>query len=183
MKPNEYAVNAANEAVQTLSMVSAEEMSAIADAILAAKTIYVAGAGRSLLMLKAFAMRLMHFGLAAHVVGETTTPAITDEDMLLTASGSGETATILIMAKKAVDAGAFLAVVTANRDSSIASIAGQLVLIPAGTKISGPHASWQPAGNSFEQSLLLALDGIAMYIAEKRGFSLTESLGLHANLE
>ena len=183
MKPNEYAINAAKEVMQILDMADADEMTAIADKILIADAVFVAGAGRSLLMLKAFAMRLVHFGLKAHVAGETTTPAIRKNDTLLAASGSGETETILVMAKKAVGAGAFLAAVTAKSDSSLASIAEKVLIIPAGTKSGGPHASWQPAGNSFEQSLLMALDGIAMYIASIRGYDFTKSLGLHANLE
>ena len=183
MKPYEYAVNAANEVVQILLTVSADEMDAVANRILEANAIFVAGAGRSLLMLKAFAMRLMHFGIKVHVVGETTTPAITEKDLLIVASGSGETATIQVITQKAAAAGAGLVMVTTNRRSSLALIANHVILISAGSKQDGPYSSWQPAGNSFEQSLLLILDGIAIFIAEKRGFGLERSLTRHANLE
>ena len=46
------------------------------EAVLAADRVFVAGAGRSLLMIRGFAMRLMHLGFQAYVVGETVTPAI-----------------------------------------------------------------------------------------------------------
>jgi len=52
------------------------EVDALVEAILEAETVFIAGAGRSLLMLSAFAMRLVHLGLRAFVVGETSTPAI-----------------------------------------------------------------------------------------------------------
>ncbi len=44
------------------------------DELLSAKRIYVMGAGRSGLIAKAFAMRLMHLGMHSYVVGETITP-------------------------------------------------------------------------------------------------------------
>lgn len=53
--------------------------------------IFVAGAGRSGLMGRAFAMRLMHVGRSAYVVGETVTPGIEAGDVLVLGSGSGET--------------------------------------------------------------------------------------------
>ena len=56
-----------------------------------ARTVFVAGSGRSGLAMRSFAMRLIHLGLSAHVVGETTTPRITDRDLLLIGSGSGST--------------------------------------------------------------------------------------------
>ena len=45
-----------------------------------ADKIFVAGAGRSLMMIRGFAMRLMHMGFTAYVVGETVTPAIRSEE-------------------------------------------------------------------------------------------------------
>ncbi len=57
--------------------------------LLNAKRIYVVGAGRSGLVAKAFAMRLMHLGLSAYVVGETITPALNRGDVMVIFSGSG----------------------------------------------------------------------------------------------
>jgi len=183
MNPYAYAIKAADEIRHILSSVNTDELDAAEKHILAAKAVFVAGTGRSLLMLKAFAMRLMHFGLTVHVVGETTTPAITADDMLLIASGSGETATMLVMAKKSMEAGANLVAVTTGKESSLAAIARHLVIIPASSKKSGSYASWQPSGNSFEQCLLLVLDCLALCAAEARGLSPGRTLPLHANLE
>ena len=65
------------------------------DIIIASKNIFVTGAGRSGLAAKAFAMRLMHLGLSAYVVGETISPAIYEDDCIVAISGSGETNTIV----------------------------------------------------------------------------------------
>ncbi|AVH54882.1 MULTISPECIES: hypothetical protein [Streptomyces] len=53
-----------------------------------AERIFVTGEGRSGLMAKAFAMRLMHLGLPVHVIGETTTPAVAQGDTARAPSGS-----------------------------------------------------------------------------------------------
>ena len=63
--------------------------------IMNSKNIFVTGAGRSGLAAKAFAMRLMHLGLSAYVVGETISPAIHADDCIVVISGSGETNTIV----------------------------------------------------------------------------------------
>jgi len=52
------------------------------------------GAGRSGLAAKAFAMRLMHLGFNVYVVGETTTPAVGPEDLVIGVSGFRETPSI-----------------------------------------------------------------------------------------
>ena len=59
------------------------------------------GAGRSGLVAKAFAMRLMHLGFTAYVVGETITPAMRPKDLLVIFSGSGRTKTIADIAETA----------------------------------------------------------------------------------
>ncbi|MEM2817946.1 MAG: SIS domain-containing protein, partial [Archaeoglobaceae archaeon] len=48
-----------------------------------AERIFVVGIGRSGLVAKAFAMRLMHLGYKAFVIGETTTPRIEAGDLLV----------------------------------------------------------------------------------------------------
>jgi len=55
------------------NIISDEDVEAFIRELLNAKRIYVMGAGRSGLVAKAFAMRLMHLGLQAFVVGETIT--------------------------------------------------------------------------------------------------------------
>ena len=56
-----------------------------------AKRIFVGGAGRSLLSMKGFAMRLMQTGHETYLVGEVCTPSVQPGDLLIVGSGSGET--------------------------------------------------------------------------------------------
>src|ERR1700738_269625 len=86
---------------QMQEMLSFEQVAMLVPALRKANRIFVVGAGRSGLALRAAAMRLMHLGLNVFVTGETITPAIQKGDLLLAASGSGTTSTIVISAEKA----------------------------------------------------------------------------------
>ena len=59
---------------RTIERMDDAEAEKLVDGMQRANKIFVAGSGRSGLMAKAFAMRMMHIGLDAYVVGETITP-------------------------------------------------------------------------------------------------------------
>ena len=129
--------------------------------------IFVAGFGRSGLMTKAFAMRLMHMGFTAYVVGEIITPGIRPDDLLVIGSGSGATESLIVMAEKAKSLGARIACITITKESRIANMADLVITIPAPTpklKNETGFTSIQPMGSLFEQSLLLTLDMIIMLL-------------------
>lgn len=175
------------ELEDTIADVDPAQTEAVVEAIIQAKKIFVAGAGRSLLMIRGLAMRLMHMGFDAYVVGETVTPAIGREDLLIIASGSGETGTLQVMAKKAKQIGAKLAVITIYPESAIGSVADYVIRVEAAcTK--GDHtskASVQPGANTFEQSVLILGDAIVIRIISiKNMHGENEKLmKRHANLE
>jgi 6-phospho-3-hexuloisomerase len=121
-------------------------------------------------------------------VGDTITPAITSEDLLIIGSGSGETGTLKIIANKAEKIGAKIALITTNADSSIGHQADHIVTIsattPKLTQMENKHA-FQPGANVFEQSLLVLCDSITIRIIEKLGIQNPneELMTRHANLE
>ncbi len=167
-----------------LSRVDAGQYDALVQQIVDADRVFVAGAGRSLLMMKAFAMRLMHIGKPVYVVGETVTPAASGRDLLILGTGSGETATLKAIAGKAQKAGTKILVLTTNDQSTLAKLAAHVVLVPASVNHLNPNGtSWQPGGNSFEQSLLLLGDAVVLDVAEQIGSDISGKLTLHANLE
>jgi len=88
-----------------------------------AKRIFIAGAGRSGLISKFFAMRLMHAGYEVFVVGEIVTPSIGAGDLFLVFSGSGETETMLAFTKSAKKQGAKIALVSTKASSTIGDLA------------------------------------------------------------
>lgn len=186
MDVTQCAVEIARELERTVARIDGNSGEKLADAILAAKKVFVAGAGRSGFMVRAFAMRLMHMGFDSYVVGETVTPNIEADDVFVVGSGSGETGSLVSMTNKAKAIGAKVALVTIFPDSSIGKAADVVVRIPAPTPKAAAdngQKSIQPMGSLFEQSLLLTFDATIMRLMEKKGLDSNTMFGKHANLE
>ncbi|MGN0293874.1 MAG: 6-phospho-3-hexuloisomerase [Lachnospiraceae bacterium] len=186
MNTTEYAAVVTKELTDTLAKVSPEDGEKLADLILNAKKILVAGAGRSGFAAKAFTMRLMHMGFDAYVCGETVTPNLEPEDLFIVASGSGSTGSLVSMAQKAKKIGAPIATVTICPDGPIGQLADVAVEIPAPTPKADVDASLksiQPMGSLFEQSTLLFLDSIILRLMEKKNLNSDKMFTRHANLE
>ncbi|WP_143800270.1 SIS domain-containing protein, partial [Oenococcus oeni] len=77
------------EITTVMDDVDEKQLQAVEKIISKEKRIFVLGAGRSGLMAKGFAMRLMHIGYTVYVIGETITPSIAAGDVLVSVSGSG----------------------------------------------------------------------------------------------
>jgi 6-phospho-3-hexuloisomerase len=157
---------------------------ALVDAVLQAKRVFVGGAGRSLLMMKAFAMRLMHLGISAHVVGETITPAVEPGDLLILGTGSGQTRTTLAIMEAARDRGARTAAITAHPTSPIAR--GADIVLEIQTPITGrdlPFRSHQPPGSLFEQCLLILCEGVVLRLMQPLGTTEEQMRARHTKLE
>jgi 6-phospho-3-hexuloisomerase len=161
-----------------------DALAPVIDLIAAAPRVFVLGAGRSGLALRMTAMRLMHLGIEVHVVGEVTTPAIAEQDLLVTASGSGTTAGILRAAQTAVDAGAKVAAITTAPDSPLAQLATATIVVPAATKLDRSEtASTQYSGSLFEQVVVVLGDALFDALWKRSGLSADELWPRHANLE
>ena len=175
-----------NEIETILHRIHHGEAELLLDAIERAKRIFCAGAGRSGLMMRTFAMRLMHMGMNAYVVGETVTPAIARGDLLVIGSGSGETGSLLTMALKAKAIGADVALLTVMPESSIARHADLAVTIPATTaKVEGPSNTdtVQSRGSLFEQCLFILLESVILSLMQRSSFQPDSIMARHANLE
>ncbi|WP_072524583.1 6-phospho-3-hexuloisomerase [Clostridium sp. Marseille-P3244] len=175
------------ELQHTFSELHPSELDGLQKQILNADRIFVAGAGRSLLMIRGFAMRLMHIGLKSYVVGETITPAIQPGDLLIIASGSGSTSSLVAMAQKCKKFGASLALLTTVPDSPIGQLADYIIEVPAATTKNSDNtrSSVQPGGNTFEQSVLLICDALIIRLTDSMSISETNEqlMSRHANLE
>ena len=156
------------------------------DSILTSNQVFSAGAGRSGELMKCFAKRLMHAELSSYVVGETVSPPAKKGDLLIIGSGSGETESLVIIAKKAKKLGVKLALITTNPKSTLAGLADIILEIKASTPKSTQSKeslSFQPMANLFEQMLYLTTDAISMMVAKEKGLDYTKMFARHANLE
>ena len=171
---------------ETLSQVSSEEADLLAEAIVAANRVFIAGVGRSGLMVRGFAMRLTHMGFNVHVVGDVTTPAITADDLLVIGSGSGSTTSLRVITEKAKAVGSKIAMITVLDNSPIAQLADIVLAVPAPTlkkENETGFTSVQPMGSLFEQSMLLTFDALIVMLMAKTKVNNDDMFVRHANLE
>ena len=167
-----------------LNQIDFSEIEALIEAITAAEHIFITAAGRSGFAMRAAAMRLMHLGLKVYFVGDTTTPAIQSGDLLIAASGSGTTNTIVRAAEKAKSIGARVAALTTQAQSPVGNLANLIVNIPAAEKQDHEsNRSRQYAGSLFEQFLLLLSDALFHELWKSSGIAAAELWKRHANLE
>ncbi len=186
MNNREYTEIILRELSKTLSAVDPLKAEEFCERIEKAEEIFLAGAGRSGFAAKGFAMRLMHMGKKSYVVGETCTPNITENGLLVVCSGSGSTKSLVNHADKAKEVGAKVALITIDPDSPIGKIADTVIEIPAPSPKSarqGNVSSVQPMGSLFEQSESLFLDAVVMRLMEKEGMDSDAMFGRHANME
>ncbi|WP_406535556.1 6-phospho-3-hexuloisomerase [Methanobrevibacter sp.] len=172
-----------------------ESIDKFEDIIIESKNIFVTGAGRSGLAAKAFAMRLMHLGLSAYVVGETISPAIYADDCIIAISGSGETNTIVSAAKIAKKRGSKVLALTSYPESTLGQLADCYVLVKGRTKkevddenymkrqIYGNYTSLTPLGTAFELTTLVFLDAIVSELMEKMHQTESDLKARHTVLE
>ena len=172
-----------------------DEIEKFENIIIESKNIFVTGAGRSGLAAKAFAMRLMHLGLSAYVVGETISPAIYEDDCIIAISGSGETNTIVSAAKIAKNRGSKVLALTSYPESSLGQLADSYILVKGRTKkevddenyikrqIHGNYTSLTPLGTAFELTSLVFLDAIVSELMEKMQQTESDLKARHTVLE
>jgi len=176
--------------------ISDEDAERFIHELLDAKRVYVIGAGRSGLVAKAFAMRLMHLGLHAYVVGETITPALNRGDVMVIFSGSGRTKTVADLAETARDIGGRICLITSNADSRIGKIADCIVIIEHHRdKVSddaeefeirqmmGEHKSFAPLGTLFETASMVFADAVISRMMEIKQVDESALKNRHTNIE
>lgn len=173
-----------NEELKDASLqIREEQLDAFIEAIDTHKRIFVYGTGRSGLMLKAFAMRLMQIGYCSYVIGETTTPSVGAKDLLIVASASGETQSVCAAADDGVKQGADVVVITSTQESTLSKHHEPLIRMDAATKFSKSKASIQPLGSLFEQMLLMIFDAIILKMSLKNVGSNEKMAQRHASIE
>ncbi len=184
MSAREYTQLVAREISDALSRTDEQQVETLLDMIEAADNIFVGGAGRSGLMMKAFAMRLMHIGLTSYVVGETVTPAIIEDDLLVVASGSGQTRMTQALLDAAAARGARTAAITGHEDSPLARAAEHVVHLHTPVVfINDRRPTRQPPGTLFEQCLLAQCDAMILMLMHRRGITEEHIRSRHTKFE
>lgn len=181
---------------KTLSKISHKQVENMINMLLWAKYkhILIIGVGRSGLIGKAFAMRLMHLDFDVYVMGETITPAIGHGDLIIAISGSGTTKLAVTAAEIGKEVGARIIAVTSHPNSDLGKIADHVVQIRGRTKIAkekdyflrqltGVHEPLAPLGTIFELSTMIFFDSLIAELIKRLGKSEGELRRKHATIE
>ncbi|BDZ71990.1 6-phospho-3-hexuloisomerase [Methanobacterium petrolearium] len=160
----------AKHALEVIDRINPEQVELMIGCITDSESTFIVGSGRSELVGKSFAMRLMHLGFRVYVVGDVTTPALTDKDCLIAISGSGETKTVTLAAETAKEVGTRVVGITTDPDSTLGKNADVVVNIESKSKVpwkyytshvlKGNYDDLTPMGTLFEDSTHLFLDGL-----------------------
>jgi 6-phospho-3-hexuloisomerase len=160
-----------------------------------ARRIAVYGVGREGLMMKAFAMRLYHLGLDAHVVGDMTTPPISQGDILIVSAGPGDFSTVAALMAVAGKAGARTVCVTAQPAGSCPARADTVVHLPAQTMADDRTAdaagnnptprtpSILPMGSLYEGVQYVFFEVVVLMLRDALGIKPEAMRSNHTNLE
>jgi len=119
------------EIKKVFSKISEKEIGIFVYEVKQAKRVYVVGAGRSGLVAKNLAMRLVRLEKETYIVHETVNPKMKSGDLLVAISGSGETNDVLDAVKISRMMGTRILTLTANKNSSIIKISHEVIIIPA----------------------------------------------------
>jgi len=161
------------------------QVEALVAVIAGARRIALYGVGREGLMIKAFAMRLYHLGLDAHVVGDMTTPPVGKGDLLLVSAGPGMFSTVAGLVSVARKAGAATACFTAQPNGVVPNMCDTVLELPARTMANdrGAYQSVLPMGSLYEGVQFIVGELLVKMLAEQGAISGAAMRANHTNLE
>ena len=150
-----------------------------------AESIFFSAQGRTGFVLRCFCMRLMHLGYSVYFCGETVTPAISGNDLLIVLSGSGETPSTFEAVRLAKQYKAETYGILGNIESRIGSLVDHNLHLPGTTKLcrAGEPESAQMAGALFEQSAFLFLEAVVLKLYQTRKKDVGSVSSKHAVIE
>jgi 6-phospho-3-hexuloisomerase len=167
------------EVREVFARVPADAVAQLAGEIANARRVLVYGAGRTGLVLQAFAMRMMHLGIDGHFVGQLATPPIREGDLLLVTLALGRLPTADALIATARAAGARVAAISAR--PALVQAANLVVALPAQT-MSHPPTSILPLGSPFELALSVLCDLTVVELMALLGRSTADLAARKANL-
>ncbi|MCK4757812.1 MAG: SIS domain-containing protein [Thermoplasmata archaeon] len=145
--------------------------------MLKSKKIFIYGVGRSGLVAKAFAIRLVQLGLKVFFIGETVTPIVEPDDFVIIISKTGQTMSAIQTANIVGRVGSTVAVITAKETSKLAHASNILIHLKANNNIKSNLA---PLGTLFEDTAMVFLDALVPDIMAKLGETENNMRARHA---
>ena len=168
--------------IESVSKLLAEDRSqdinAAVELLVKAPQTFVYGVGRSGLVARAFAMRLVQLGLECFFIGETITPIVESGDCVLIVSNTGATMSAVQTANIARRVGASVVSITGSRTSKLAHASTVVIQIKENGLTEATRNA--PLATLFEDATLILLDGVVAQIMERLGETESTMRARHA---
>ncbi|MFH0816471.1 MAG: 6-phospho-3-hexuloisomerase [Methanobacteriota archaeon] len=166
------------EVGSALDRIPDKSISSCIEMVMKARRTFVFGVGRSGLVGQAFAVRLVQLGLDVHFVGDTTTPIVQENDLLIAISNTGETMSAVQTANIVRRLGASVIVITGRENSKLAHAANLIILVREPSDRS--KSKQAPLGTIFEDGAMIFLDGLIPLLMGKLNQTENDMRGRHA---
>jgi 6-phospho-3-hexuloisomerase len=166
------------EVSEALEKIDPEVVDRVVTSLIEAETIFVYGVGRSGLVGKSFAVRLVQMGLDVHFVGDTTTPIVEEKDLVFIISNTGETMSAVQTANIVRRIGAKVISVTSNPHSKLATASNFIIEIPPCRDEQRKRLA--PLGTIFEAAAFIMLDSLVPLLMNRLGQSESSLRQRHA---
>jgi 6-phospho-3-hexuloisomerase len=160
------------EVQEALDKVDQTKVAEVIDLIISAKKIFVYGVGRSGLVGKSFAVRLVQLGMDVHFVGDMTTPIVERGDLVILISNTGETMSAVQTANIVGRIGSKIVSVTSSAHSKLGSASD--VVLEINQSKDEQRKRLAPLGTIFEVSTSILLDSLVPVLMQR--LAQTESL-------
>lgn len=158
-----------------------EQVDTLVGLVRGAKSVVLFGRGRSGFVARALAVRLSHLGVRSYVVGETITPPVHEDDVVILLSGSGETFSVIVTGQIAKKLGCKIVTITGQPESTLARLADLTIVLRTST--SGRQKELAPLGTLFEDACAVFLDGFVAELMHHMGETEDSMRNRHATLE
>lgn len=181
MSQREAAHYILNQIRATVDNVDDAEVGRLIHLMRTARSVVVFGRGRSGFQGRGFVVRLLHLGVPAYFVGETVSPPVHSDDVVVLLSGSGETFSVVVTGQVAKKMGSKIVTITGNPDSQLAKMADLTILLrtPTGDR----QRALAPLGTLFESACMVFLDGVVAELMRLTNSTEESMRARHATLE
>lgn len=152
------------------------DIKSIVNLINTSDTIFVLGHGRSGLISKAFANRLLHLGFNVHSIGEITCPKVRPKDLLIVFSKTLNNENITNNIKQSIKCHAKVLIITSDGYKKACEYADEIIHVNC-------LNTSQPMGTLFEQSSLIISDSLVLDIMNHKKYDNSVLSNNHANIE
>ncbi|MBQ6218998.1 MAG: SIS domain-containing protein [Methanosphaera sp.] len=159
------------------------------------RKIFIGGAGRSGLVAKSYAMRLMQLGFNAYVFGESIIPPIEEGDIIITISNSGKSSSIMHVFDDIKQDKVKILSVCGSNESDLALMSDAKIVINSSNdtsltiedrerlnKINFNTEELVLLGTAFEISAFIILDVLVVELMKSLGLKESNLKDMHDNL-